>query len=169
MLSGNIHHTRHSPRLNKIWKNLATACMLLPHPSTHIHFEIRVSTAYRSSYGPPMWNSSERACSTRMKSRWLRTDSWCTPTFMPNSSLYWPLICTTPGIEYMPWMTHTFYLLTPRLLKPYHRTFCGTWTKAFSSSTKVKWNSLLGRCTSVAGEQWRWRQWYLYQAQHWRC
>ena len=44
----------------------------------------------------------------------------------------------TPGIGGMPWMTHTAYSSTPRLLKAHHRTFLGTRSKASSRSMKAK-------------------------------
>ena len=49
------------------------------------------SSAWRSSHSPPEQNSRESTSSTRMKSSGLRTEPWCTPTPMPNPSLYWPL------------------------------------------------------------------------------
>ena len=48
------------------------------------------------------------ASSTSMKSSGLRTEPWCTPTPIPNSSLYWPLTRTQLGaLRYMNWMTGT--------------------------------------------------------------
>ena len=71
------------------------------------------SSAYRSSHGTPVRNWRERASSTRMKSKGLRTDPWCTPT--PNSLLYWPLTQTRLLTSvYMPWMTRTAHSSTPQ-------------------------------------------------------
>ena len=93
----------------------------------------------RSSHSTPVQNSCESASSTRMKSSELRTDPWCTPTPMPNSSLYWPLTCAQLwSLEYMPWMTCTAHFSTPRLFKAHHRTFLGIQSKAFSRLTKAK-------------------------------
>ena len=50
------------------------------------------SSAYSSSQGTPVRNSCERASSTSIKSRGLRTEPWCTPS--PNSSLYCPFTLT---------------------------------------------------------------------------
>ena len=41
---------------------------------------IAKSSAYRSSHGSQVWNSHYSASSTRIKSRGLRAESWCTPT-----------------------------------------------------------------------------------------
>ena len=75
------------------------------------------SSAQRSSHVTPVWNSSEGASSTRMKSGGLGTEPWCIATPTPNSTLYWPLTCTRlQALEYMPWMTCTAHYSTPRLL-----------------------------------------------------
>ena len=73
------------------------------------------SSAYRSSHGTPEQNRRDRASSTSMKSKGLRTDPWCTPTLTP--SLYWLLTRTRLLTSvYMPCMTRTAHSSTPKLL-----------------------------------------------------
>ena len=43
------------------------------------------------------------------------------------------------------------YKSTPKFVKAQQRTFLGTWSKAFSRSTKVNQSGLLQRCTSAIG------------------
>ena len=75
--------------------------------------------------------------------QWAKAKPWCTPTPMPNSSLYWPWTHTwLRASEYMPWVIHTAHSSTPRLRKAHHRTFLGTWSKAFLRLMKAKWISL---------------------------
>ena len=80
---------------------------LAMHSSSESAITTRLS-AYRSPHGTPVRNWPDRASSTSMKSKGLRTDPWCTLTPTPNSSLYWPLtrmwLLTSVN---MPWMTHT--------------------------------------------------------------
>ena len=45
------------------------------------------SSAYSSSHGHPVLNSMERASSTMINNRWLKTEPWWTPTLTSKGSL----------------------------------------------------------------------------------
>ena len=74
------------------------------------------SSAYSSSHGQPVRNSLDRASNTMMKSSWLRTEPWWTPTPTPNSSLY-PLPTLTLLLTslYMDWTRRTSHSSIPSL------------------------------------------------------
>ena len=93
----------------------------------------------RSSHGTPVRNSRGSHPSTRMKSNGLKTELWCTPTVMANSSLYWSLIWTRlRALECIHWMTNTAHPLTPGLLKAHHSTLLCRRTEAFSKLKMAK-------------------------------
>ena len=96
------------------------------------------SSAYRSSQGTPAQNSWDKASSTMMKSKGLRTDPWWTPTFTSNSWLK-PLPTRTRfrSLAYIPWTNFTIHSSTPSFLRAHQITFRGTWSNAFSRSTKT--------------------------------
>jgi hypothetical protein len=92
----------------------------------------------------PNRNSRDNASNTMMKSSWLRTDPWCTPTPTQNSSLYWLLTrIQLLTLVYMAWMILTAHSSTPRLLKAHSSTFLRPRSNAFSWSTKAIYRGLL--------------------------
>ena len=111
------------------------------------------TSAYKSSHGTPVFNSLDKASKTRIKSKELNTDPWCTPTFTPNSSLSWLLIRTRLFAPiYMLWTTWTAHSSTPSFLIAHQITLRGTRSKAFSKLTKTKkigfWTTTYFSCIS---------------------
>ena len=110
--------------------------------STHSSKEVAMitrSSTKNSSQGTPTLKSLDKASSTMIKSRGLRTEPWWTPTPISNSSLYSePTLTRLCALLYIACTRRTIQSLTPTFLITHHKTFRGTRSNAFSRSTKAK-------------------------------
>ena len=110
--------------------------------STHSSREVAMitrSSAKNSSQGTPTLKSLDKASSTMIKSRGLRTEPWWTPTPTSNSSLYSePTLIRLRVLLYIACTRRTVHSSTPTFLIAHHKTFRGTRSNAFSRSTKAK-------------------------------
>ena len=115
--------------------------------STHFSREVAMitrSSAKNSSQPPPPppppppLKSLDKASSTMIKSRGLRTEPWCTPTPTSNSSLYSePTLTRLRALLYIACTRRTIHSSTPTFLIAHHKTFRGTRSNTFSRSTKA--------------------------------
>ena len=97
------------------------------------------SSAYNSSQGQPVRNSHERASSTTMKRKGLRTEPWWTSTCTVKLSLRQLLTHTLlDALEYIACTILTYHSGRPRHRIDHQRISRGTRSKAFSRSTKAK-------------------------------
>ena len=110
--------------------------------STHSSREVAMitrSSAKNSSQGIPTLKSLDKASSTMIKSRGLRTEPWWTPTPISNSSLYSePTLIRLRVLLYIACTRRTVHSSTPTFLIAHNKTFRGTRSNAFSRSTKAK-------------------------------
>ena len=110
--------------------------------STHSSREVAMitkSSAKNNSQGTPTLKSLDKASSTMIKSRGLRTEPWWTPTPTSNSSLYSePTVTRLRALLYIACTRRTIHSSTPTFLIAHHKTFRGTRSNAFSRSTKAK-------------------------------
>ena len=84
------------------------------------------------SQGTPTLKFLDKASSTMIKCRGLRTEPWWTPTPTSNSSLYSePTLTRLRALLYIACTRHNIHSSTPTFLIAHHKTFQGTWSNAF--------------------------------------
>ena len=105
---------------------------LLTHSSRESAMVTR-SSAYRSSQGTPARNSRDKAEEQGTEYGSLMDPDLHLKLFATPSPTRTPL----RALAYIPWTNRTIHSSTPSFLKAHQITFRGTWSNAFSRSTKA--------------------------------